>query len=93
MDAPPVDLGTVVQAHYSSTSNPVIHGLARGLLVTSLVLLERAGAPIALKPARGSPHGGEDRLRAFHGIGHTARVTAYGAGAEGTALVKAACGG
>ena len=37
-------------AHYSSTSNPVIHGLARGLLVTSLVLLEHAGAPITLKP-------------------------------------------
>ncbi|WP_330348282.1 DUF6086 family protein [Streptomyces sp. NBC_00582] len=35
---------------YSSTSSLVIHGLARGLLVTSLVLLERAGAPITLKP-------------------------------------------
>ncbi|MFC7258924.1 DUF6086 family protein [Streptomyces lutosisoli] len=35
---------------YSSTRNPVLHGLTRGLLVTSLVLLERAGAPITLKP-------------------------------------------
>ncbi|MYS13334.1 DUF6086 family protein [Streptomyces sp. SID4982] len=35
---------------YSSTPSPVLHGLTRGLLVTSLVLLERAGASIMLKP-------------------------------------------
>ncbi|MFE4369818.1 DUF6086 family protein [Streptomyces sp. NPDC056835] len=33
---------------YSSTGNQVLHGLAHGLLVTSLVLLERAGGEITL---------------------------------------------
>lgn len=35
---------------YSSTRNPVLHGLTRGLLITSLVLLEQAGREIALTP-------------------------------------------
>ncbi|MEJ8639751.1 DUF6086 family protein [Streptomyces sp. MS2.AVA.5] len=35
---------------YSSTTNEVLHGLAHGLLVTSLVLLERAGGVITLRP-------------------------------------------
>lgn len=42
---------------YSSTHSPVIHGLMRGLLVTSLVLLDRAGASITLEPKH------EDALR------------------------------
>ncbi|MFE2498418.1 DUF6086 family protein [Streptomyces scopuliridis] len=33
---------------YSSTKNQVLHGLAHGLLVTSLVLLERAEGEITL---------------------------------------------
>lgn len=35
---------------YASTRNEVLHGLAHGLLVTSLVLLERAGGTLALTP-------------------------------------------
>ncbi|MFD9212527.1 DUF6086 family protein [Streptomyces sp. NPDC087659] len=35
---------------YASTRNELLHGLAHGLLVTSLVLLERAGGTIALTP-------------------------------------------
>ncbi|MFJ8592099.1 DUF6086 family protein [Streptomyces sp. NPDC093598] len=35
---------------YSSVGNPVLRGLTRDLLITSLVLLERAEAPITLKP-------------------------------------------
>ncbi len=35
---------------YSSTRNPVLHGMIRGLLIASLILLEQAGASIALKP-------------------------------------------
>ncbi|MFD7324188.1 DUF6086 family protein [Streptomyces sp. NPDC059875] len=34
---------------YSSTQNPVLHGLSRGLLVTSLVLLDMAGASLTLR--------------------------------------------
>ncbi|MFD3916728.1 DUF6086 family protein [Streptomyces sp. NPDC058603] len=36
---------------YTSTGSEVLHGLTRGLLVTSLVLLERAGGVITLKPS------------------------------------------
>jgi hypothetical protein len=42
-----------VQALYdtwSSAGNAVSRGLTRDLLITSLVLLEGAGAPIALRP-------------------------------------------
>ncbi|MFJ1551956.1 MULTISPECIES: DUF6086 family protein [unclassified Streptomyces] len=35
---------------YSSTRNPVLHGVVRGLLIASLVVLEVGGAPIKLKP-------------------------------------------
>ena len=35
---------------YASTSNEVLQGLAHSLLVTSLVLLDRAGGTIALRP-------------------------------------------
>ncbi|MFJ2262750.1 DUF6086 family protein [Streptomyces sp. NPDC087844] len=35
---------------YSSAGNPVLRGLTRDLLITSLVLLEHAEAPITLKP-------------------------------------------
>ncbi|MFI6462778.1 DUF6086 family protein [Streptomyces sp. NPDC050528] len=35
---------------YASTHNDVLHRLADGLLVTSLVLAERAGSAIALRP-------------------------------------------
>ncbi|MGW0829780.1 DUF6086 family protein [Streptomyces prunicolor] len=35
---------------YASTRNDVLHGLADGLLVTSLVLAERAGRAIVLRP-------------------------------------------
>ncbi|MFD7233668.1 DUF6086 family protein [Streptomyces sp. NPDC059881] len=35
---------------YTSTRNEVLHGLAHGLLATSLVLLERAGGAVALTP-------------------------------------------
>ncbi|MFE2941794.1 DUF6086 family protein [Streptomyces sp. NPDC059255] len=34
--------------HYATTQNPVLHELTCGLLVTSLVMLERAGEEIAL---------------------------------------------
>ncbi|WP_406271298.1 DUF6086 family protein [Streptomyces sp. NBC_00191] len=44
---------------YSSTRNPVLHGLMRGLLVTSLVLLEHAGASITLKPEHEEAFGEE----------------------------------
>lgn len=55
---------------YSSIGNPVLHGLAHGLLITSLVLLERAGASVTLK----SEHEEAVReekvvLRTCHGIG------------------------
>ncbi|GGY26953.1 DUF6086 family protein [Streptomyces djakartensis] len=35
---------------YASTSNEVLRGLAQGLLGTSLVLLDRAGGAVALRP-------------------------------------------
>ncbi|MCX4487812.1 DUF6086 family protein [Streptomyces anulatus] len=35
---------------YSSTRNPVLHGVVRGVLIASLVVLEAAGTPITLKP-------------------------------------------
>ncbi|MFD0508469.1 DUF6086 family protein [Streptomyces chiangmaiensis] len=35
---------------YASTSSPHIHGFMRSLLITSLILLESAGTPLALKP-------------------------------------------
>ncbi|NEA67081.1 DUF6086 family protein [Streptomyces sp. SID12488] len=35
---------------YSSTQNELLHGLAHGLLLTSLVLLDRAGGSIPLRP-------------------------------------------
>ncbi|MFI6008173.1 DUF6086 family protein [Streptomyces sp. NPDC051243] len=35
---------------YASTTNEVLRGLAQGLLVTSLVLLDRAGGTITLRP-------------------------------------------
>lgn len=45
-DVEPVELQAFVEGLYglySSTRNDLLHGLAHGLLVTSLVLLERAG--------------------------------------------------
>ncbi|GHH28129.1 DUF6086 family protein [Streptomyces rubradiris] len=35
---------------YSSTQSVVLHDLLRGMLITSLIMLERAGAPITLEP-------------------------------------------
>ncbi|GGW75187.1 hypothetical protein GCM10010503_60970 [Streptomyces lucensis JCM 4490] len=55
-------------ARYSSTSHPVTHGLARGLLVTSLVLLERAGAPLTLKPEHEEALG-EEKTAFAHAMG------------------------
>ncbi|MFE9765945.1 DUF6086 family protein [Streptomyces sp. NPDC005808] len=51
-DVEPVALQSFVEGLYglySSTRNELLHGLAHGLLVTSLVLLERAGGAITLK--------------------------------------------
>ncbi|MFF4589115.1 DUF6086 family protein [Streptomyces sp. NPDC001388] len=36
--------------HYAATRNEVIHGLVHGLLVTSLVLVERTGGTLVLRP-------------------------------------------
>ncbi|MDH6627687.1 hypothetical protein M2271_005514 [Streptomyces sp. LBL] len=49
---PPVFQSFVEQLYrlYASTDNDVLHGLAHGLLVTSLVLLKRAGGEIDLRP-------------------------------------------
>ncbi|ELP62106.1 MULTISPECIES: DUF6086 family protein [Streptomyces] len=35
---------------YSATRNELLHGLVHGLLLTSLVLLDRAGGSIGLRP-------------------------------------------
>ncbi|MDX2545266.1 DUF6086 family protein [Streptomyces sp. WI04-05B] len=35
---------------YSSTRSELLHGLAHGLLLTSLVLLDRAGGSVPLRP-------------------------------------------
>ncbi|MFJ9430699.1 DUF6086 family protein [Streptomyces sp. NPDC101490] len=44
---------------YASTHNPVLHGLSRGLLVTSLVLLDMAEAPLPLKAEHDEAFRGE----------------------------------
>ncbi|WP_416976410.1 DUF6086 family protein [Streptomyces sp. T028] len=36
--------------HYASTNSEVMHGLAHGLLITSLVLVERTGGTVPLRP-------------------------------------------
>ncbi|MFC9622230.1 DUF6086 family protein [Streptomyces sp. NPDC056930] len=52
-DVEPVSFQAFVEALYgiySSTGNEVLHRLAQGLLVTSLVLLDRAEGAITLRP-------------------------------------------
>lgn len=44
---------------YSSPQNEMLHGLAHGLLLTSLVLLDRAGATILLRPEHEDAFGKE----------------------------------
>jgi hypothetical protein len=44
---------------YSSTQNKMLHGLAHGLLLTSLVLLDRAGGAIPLSPEHEDAFGKE----------------------------------
>ncbi|MDT0389176.1 DUF6086 family protein [Streptomyces dubilierae] len=59
---------------WSSAGNPVLRGLTRDLLVTSLVLLDGAGAPIVLQPAHEEALGEEKAA--------IARSMGQGAGAQ-----------